>query len=101
MSYSPTPFAAGGSRRRLIAAAVAVGLIATSVAAIDPAAANAGLSPTTNPLATAGTAPEAHTVTLITGDIVTVRTLTDGKTLTEVEQPDDATGGFSVQQHGD
>lgn len=76
-------------------------MIATSAAAIDPAAANAGLSPTTAPLATPAAAPGAHTVTLVTGDVVTVRTLADGKTLTEVDQPDDATGGFSVQQHGD
>lgn len=76
-------------------------MIAASAAALDPAAANAGLSPTTTPLATSAAAPEAHTVTLVTGDVVTVRTLADGKALTEVDQPDDATGGFSVQQHGD
>ncbi|WP_043535259.1 S8 family peptidase [Salinispora tropica] len=97
MSSHPSPFAAGGSRRRLIAAVVAAGMIAASTAAIDPAAATAGPPPTTAPLA----APETHTVTLVTGDVVTVRTLADGKTLTEVDQPDDATGGFSVQQHGD
>ncbi len=97
MSSHPSPFAAGGSRRRLIAAVVAAGMIAASTAAIDPAAATAGPPPTTAPLA----APETHTVTLVTGDVVTLRTLADGKTITEVDQPDDATGGFSIQQHGD
>lgn len=101
MSFPSSPLAAGGSRRRLIAAVVAAGMIAASVAAIDPAAATAGLSPSAASLATPGTASEVHTVTLVTGDVVTVRTLADGKTLTEVDQPDGATGGFSVQQHGD
>ncbi len=99
MSSHPGPFATGGShRRRLIAAIVAAGMIATSAAAIHPTAATAGPPPTTTP---AGPVTGTHTVTLVTGDIVTVRTLADGKTIAEVDQPDDATGGFSVQQHGD
>ncbi|WP_027657356.1 S8 family serine peptidase, partial [Salinispora vitiensis] len=32
---------------------------------------------------------------------VTVRTLPDGKTIAEVDQPNNTTGGFSIQQHGD
>ncbi|WP_255435816.1 hypothetical protein, partial [Salinispora sp. H7-4] len=111
MSSHPGPFTTSGShRRRLIAAVVAAGMITASAAAIHPAAATAGPPPTTTPagtvtgthtIATPATTPETHTVTLVTGDIVTVRTLPDGKTLTEVDQPDDTTGGFSVQQHGD
>ncbi len=98
MNSHPGPFAAGGARRRLIAAVVAASMIAASVAAIDPAAATAGPTPTTTP---ADTITGTQTVTLVTGDVVTVRTLTGGKTIAEVDQPDDATGGFSVQQHGD
>lgn len=101
MSSDLGPFAAGGSRRRLIAAVVAAGMVAASAAATHPAAATAGQPPTAAPVAAPVTAPETHTVTLVTGDVVTVRTLANGKTITEVDQPDDATGGFSVQQNGD
>ncbi|WP_033775433.1 S8 family serine peptidase, partial [Salinispora oceanensis] len=98
MNSYPGPFAAGGARRRLIAAVVAAGMITASAAAINPTAATAGPPPTTTP---AGTITGTQTVTLVTGDIVTVRALTGGKTIAEVDQPDDTTGGFSVQQHGD
>ncbi|WP_043163521.1 S8 family serine peptidase, partial [Salinispora tropica] len=99
MSSHPEPFAAGGSRRRLIAAIAAAGMIAASTAAISPTAATAGPPPTTTPAT--GTVAGTQIVTLVTGDVVTVRTLADGRTIAEVDQPDDATGGFSVQQHGD
>ncbi len=101
MSSYPGLFAAGGSRRRLIAAVVAAGMIAASAAAINPTAATASPPPSASTGTPAGTVTGTHTVTLVTGDVVTVRTLTDGKTIAEVDQPDDATGGFSVQQHGD
>ncbi|WP_198290343.1 hypothetical protein, partial [Salinispora pacifica] len=88
MSNSSIPFAAGGSRRRLLAVALAASMIAAATADPPPSAAHPDTTVNTHALATPAAAPEAHTVTLVTGDVVTVRTLADGKTLTEVDQPD-------------
>ncbi|GAA4704419.1 S8 family serine peptidase [Phytohabitans rumicis] len=41
-----------------------------------------------------------HTVTLVTGDVVTVTTLAGGEQTAEVDRPDDATGGVHVQESG-
>ncbi|MER5336815.1 S8 family serine peptidase [Micromonospora sp. NPDC002717] len=86
----------GRARRRLVAAAAAAGLIAGGIAAI-PAPVTA---------ASPGTAPAAatrstHTVTLITGDVVTVTTSADGKETVDVDRPDSATGGVHLQESGD
>ncbi|MFF5214956.1 S8 family serine peptidase [Micromonospora sp. NPDC000442] len=96
MPSPTTPFTSGRTRRRLIAAAAAAGLVAAGAAAIRPPAAAAGPTP---PPATA-TARDTHTVTLVTGDVVTVTTFADGKSAAEVDRPDDATGGVRIQQSG-
>ncbi|SCF28496.1 Serine protease, subtilisin family [Micromonospora purpureochromogenes] len=81
--------------RRLIAAASAAGLIAAGFTAIQlPAAA----SPST---AAKAAAMYKHTVTLITGDVVTVTTSTDGAETVDVDRPDNATGGVHLQESGD
>lgn len=41
-----------------------------------------------------------HTVTLVTGDVVTVTTLVGGEQTAEVDRPDEATGGVHVQESG-
>ena len=45
-------------------------------------------------------ASAAHQVTLVTGDVVTVRTTVDGKQTAEVDRPDDAVGGVRLQESG-
>ncbi len=41
-----------------------------------------------------------HRVTLITGDVVTVTTLADGKQVADVDRPEDAVGGVRMQEYG-
>jgi subtilisin family serine protease len=41
-----------------------------------------------------------HTITLVTGDVVTLTTLADGKQVAEVDRPDSATGGARLLQSG-
>ncbi|SDZ07741.1 Serine protease, subtilisin family [Saccharopolyspora shandongensis] len=79
----------------MIAAAATAVLIATGfttvqmpVAAADP------------PTAAKAAAPYKQTVTLITGDVVTVTTSGDGAETVDVDRPDDATGGVHVQESG-
>ncbi|MER7456912.1 S8 family serine peptidase [Micromonospora sp. NPDC126480] len=91
------PFASGRTRRRLIAAAAAAGMVAAGAAAIHTPATAAGPTPTHAPAATRDT----RTVTLVTGDVVTVTTFADGRATADVDRPDDATGGVRVQQSGD
>ncbi|MFE0590171.1 S8 family serine peptidase [Micromonospora echinospora] len=88
------PFASG--RRRLVAAVAAAGLVAAGVAAVRTPATAAGPAPAP-PAATR----DSHTVTLITGDRVTVTTLADGSATADVDRPEGATGGVRVQQTGD
>ncbi|MEU2662672.1 S8 family serine peptidase [Micromonospora sp. NPDC007220] len=96
MSSPSQPFTWGRTRRRLTAAAAATGMVAAGLAAIQAPATAAGPSPAA-PAATRDT----HTVTLITGDVVTVTTSADGKATAEVDRPDDATGGVRFRQSGD
>ena len=96
MSFPLQPSEPGRARRRLISAAAAAGLIAGGIAAIQ--------APVT--AASPGTAPTAatrstHTITLITGDVVTVTISVDGKETVDVDRPDIATGGVHVQESGD
>ncbi|MFG3702685.1 S8 family serine peptidase [Micromonospora sp. NPDC047620] len=96
MSFPLQPAEPGRARRRLIAAATAAGLIAGGIAAIQ--------APVT--AASPGTAPKAetrstHTITLITGDVVTVTTSADGAETVDVDRPDDATGAVHLQESGD
>ncbi|MFI7487483.1 S8 family serine peptidase [Micromonospora echinaurantiaca] len=89
------PFTAGRTRRRLIAAAAAAGLVAAGAAAIQSPATAADPAPPA-PAATRDT----HTVTLVTGDVVTVTTFADGQATADVDRPDHATGGVRIQQSG-
>jgi hypothetical protein len=41
-----------------------------------------------------------HKVTLVTGDVVTVTTLADGKQIADVDRPDNAVGGVRMQEAG-
>ncbi|MET8151211.1 S8 family peptidase [Actinoplanes sp. NPDC049668] len=92
---SPTqPPAPGPARRRLIAAAAAAGLIAATAAI--PAPANATVP---GPPATAAV-DSRHTITLITGDVVTVTASAAGAETVDVDRPDDAVGGVRLQQSG-
>ena len=39
-----------------------------------------------------------HKVTLVTGDVVTVTTMADGRQIADVDRPDDAVGGVRIQE---
>ena len=92
------PFTAqsGRRRRQLLSAATAVPLLAAGLAVQQgPAAA-------TEPprRSTIRPVPDTHTVTLVTGDVVTVTTLADGQQIADVDRPDDAVGGVRMQEIG-
>jgi len=97
MSTSPRksgrsrPVAAGG--RRIVAAAAAVPLVATLFATSSTQAVAAG-----SPVDATSASPDAHHVTLVTGDVVTLRTLSGGKQTADVERPAGANGIVHVQQ---
>ncbi|MEH1101091.1 S8 family serine peptidase [Micromonospora sp. CPCC 205561] len=95
MSSPSQPFTWGRARRRLTAAVAATGLVAAGLAAIQTPATAARPSPDA-PAAVRDT----HTVTLVTGDVVTVTTFADGRSTADVDRPDGATGGVRVRQHG-
>jgi subtilisin family serine protease len=78
---------------RPVSAAVTLPLIAAGLAVL-PAPASAARTPA--PAATSAT----HTVTLITGDVVTIQTLAGGQQVADVERPDGATGGVRVESGG-
>jgi subtilisin family serine protease len=88
--------------RRLPAAAAAAALLAAGLAAAAPAAADPTHDPAdsgpdaANPGTPAATV--SHTVTLITGDVVTLTTLADGQQVAEVQRPDEASGGVRIHQ---
>lgn len=79
--------------RQLISAAAAVPLLASGLAVLQAPALAAPSKPT------APARPSAtHKVTLVTGDVVTVTTMADGKQTAEVDRPDSAVGGVKIQQ---
>ncbi|CAM5253973.1 S8 family serine peptidase [Streptomyces narbonensis] len=87
----PSAFRRG--RWQLIAAATVVPLLASGLVALQAPAQAAPAKPTVpaKPSAT-------HKVTLVTGDVVTVTTMADGKHAAEVDRPDSAVGGVKIQQ---
>lgn len=92
--FSPIQSSAFRRRRRqLISAAVAVPLLASGLAALQAPAQAAPSRPTVpaKPSAT-------HKVTLVTGDVVTVTTMADGKQTADVDRPDNAVGGVKMQE---
>lgn len=95
MSSPSQHSAVGRTRRRLIAAATAAGLVAAGAAALQSPATAADPAPPA-PAATRDT----HTVTLVTGDVVTVTTFADGQATADVDRPDHATGGVRIQRSG-
>ena len=79
-------------RWKLVAGATAIALSLGAAAALPT-----NLATASPPLAPAK-ANATHTVTLITGDRVTVTTLPDGKQVAEVKRPENATGGVRILQ---
>lgn len=75
-----------------VAAALAVGAASTSAAA--PAGPGSPVPPGGSPAALPSSAPGSRSVTLITGDTVTVTTAADGTTVTDVEGPGGATSTY-------
>ncbi len=92
--YSPSHASAfRRGRWQLISAATVVPLVASALAVLHAPAQAAPSKPT------ASAKPSAtHKVTLVTGDIVTVTTMADGKQTADVDRPDSAVGGVKVQQ---
>ncbi|MEU9161396.1 S8 family serine peptidase [Streptomyces sp. NPDC048424] len=91
-----SPSQASAFRRRrwqLISATAVVPLLASGLAVLQAPAQAAPSKPTVpaKPSAT-------HKVTLVTGDVVTVTTMADGKQTADVDRPKNAVGGVKVQQ---
>ena len=93
--FSPSSSSPFRRRRwRLISATAVLPLLAAGSAVLQaPAQAAAPQPPAVQPKPTA-----THQVTLVTGDVVTVTTLADGKQLADVDRPDGALGGVRMQQ---
>ncbi|MDQ0797575.1 S8 family serine peptidase [Streptomyces sp. B1I3] len=92
--FSPSHASAFRRRRwQLISAATVAPLLASGLAVLQAPAQAAPSKPTVpaKPSAT-------HKVTLVTGDVVTVTTMADGKQTAEVDRPDSAVGGVKVQR---
>lgn len=92
--FSPSQASAFRRRRwQLISAATVVPLLASGLAVMQAPAQAAPSKPTVpaKPSAT-------HKVTLVTGDVVTVTTMADGKQIADVDRPDSAVGGVKVQE---
>ena len=80
-------------RWQAVAALTAASLVAAGIMAI-PSPAQATRQPLTGPRV------PSHTITLVTGDTVTVTTLADGRQVADVRRPESATGGVRLQQSG-
>ncbi|MEU9303286.1 S8 family serine peptidase [Streptomyces sp. NPDC048269] len=92
--FSPSLSSAFRRRRwQLISAVTAVPLLASGLAVLQAPAQAAPSKPTVpaKPSAT-------HKVTLVTGDVVTVTTMADGKQAADVDRPDSAVGGVKIQE---
>ncbi|RZT78818.1 subtilisin family serine protease [Micromonospora violae] len=86
------------SHRRRRTGLIALGAALTLAAGFTPPGAGAAAAPPNNPHRPAGQPPAAagrvSTVTLITGDTVTVTTSADGSTVSTVRRPDGSTPSF-------
>ncbi|WP_078944782.1 S8 family serine peptidase [Streptomyces flavochromogenes] len=87
----PSAFRRG--RWQLTVAATVVPLLASGLVALQVPAQAAPVKPTVPAKSSA-----THKVTLVTGDVVTVTTMADGKQTAEVDRPDSAVGGVKIQQ---
>ncbi|HKE68772.1 MAG TPA: S8 family serine peptidase, partial [Nocardioidaceae bacterium] len=93
MSSPAEPLRTRRPYRPVAAAAVAVALVAACFAILQ------GQAQATVQTVPSGHSPSSiHTVTLVTGDVVTVTTLADGRQIADVDRPDDAVGGVRLQQ---
>lgn len=81
-------------RRRRIAAVAAAVLLPAGFALLPPRVQAAVQQPADPP------SSSVHTVTLVTGDVVTVTTFADGRQIADVDRPDDAVGGVRLQEIG-
>lgn len=81
-------------RWQFVSAATAVSLLLSGLAGAQ-ASAQAALN---RPAAPAEPSAATHKVTLVTGDVVTVTTMADGKQTADVDRPDSAVGGVKMQQ---
>jgi len=93
MSLS-SPLSRSRRWRRSLAAAVA----ATPVLAAGFAVVQAPAQAVPERSAVPETPSATHRVTLITGDVVTVTTLADGRQIADVDRPDSAVGGVRLQE---
>ncbi|MFJ2398608.1 S8 family serine peptidase [Streptomyces sp. NPDC087843] len=92
--FSPSQLSAFRRRRwQLIAAATVVPLLASGLAVVQAPAQAAPSKPVV-----AAKPSATHKVTLVTGDVVTVTTMADGKQTADVDRPDSAVGGIKIQQ---
>ncbi|MFF1324611.1 S8 family serine peptidase [Streptomyces chartreusis] len=92
--FSPSQAYALRRRRwQLISAVTAVPLLASGLAVLQAPAQAAPSKPTVLAKPTA-----THKVTLVTGDVVTVTTMADGKQIADVDRPDRAVGGVKLQE---
>ncbi|MFE2022365.1 S8 family serine peptidase [Streptomyces sp. NPDC059499] len=93
MSSPSQPSAFRRRRWQLLSVATAVPLLASGLAVLQAPAQAAPSKPTVpaKPSAT-------HKVTLVTGDVVTVTTMADGKQTADVDRPDSAVGGVKIQK---
>ncbi|CAG6390552.1 S8 family serine peptidase [Streptomyces cocklensis] len=80
-------------RSQLLSAAGVVPLLLSGLATL-PAPAQAAPSKPTVPAKPSAT----HKVTLVTGDVVTVTTMADGKQTADVDRPKSAVGGVKIQE---
>jgi subtilisin family serine protease len=98
---SPFSFLARARRRHLslVATAVAVPLAVAALQAIP-----AGAVPQRSTLPERPAVPadpsSTHRVTLVTGDVVTVTTMADGRQIADVDRPAGAVGGVRMEESG-
>ncbi len=100
----PNPASSSRARRsRITRAVTTLAALATATAVLQtPALADqtqADPSQAAQPTRRAQPASSVK-VTLVTGDVVTVRTLADGSQITDVERPEGAAGSFRMQEVG-
>ncbi|KAA1418531.1 S8 family serine peptidase [Nocardioides humilatus] len=89
------------SRAATALSALAVTLVAVHVPAqADPTGSAGSSDALTAPHVARSVAPSKVTVTLVTGDVVTVRTQAEGDQMVEVERPAGAVGSYRMQQYG-
>ncbi|MFG3146345.1 S8 family serine peptidase [Streptomyces sp. NPDC048243] len=91
--FSPTQSYAFRRRRwQLISTATVAPLLASGLVLLQEPAQAAPRKP-----AVPAKPTSTHRVTLVTGDVVTVTTMADGKQIADVDRPDSAVGGVKMQ----